>query len=72
MHSSRSDSDIFSINFDNNINQSELACWGLDNSGQSLVPANASGAVYVSTGAWHTCIIGQFGQLVCWGINIQY
>lgn len=43
MHSSRSDSDISLTNSDNNnINQSELACWGLDNSGQSLVPANAA------------------------------
>lgn len=44
-----------------------VACWGLDNYGQSSPPEGTFTAV--SAGGWHTCALRGDNSAVCWGNN---
>ena len=44
-----------------------VACWGLDDDGQSAPPAGIFTAI--STGADHTCGILDTGAVTCWGLD---
>ncbi len=46
---------------------STVACWGLDNYGQSTPPEGTFTAV--SAGGWHSCALRSDNTAVCWGNN---
>jgi hypothetical protein len=47
-----------------------VTCWGLNDSGQTNVPAGLGAVTQVSAGSYHTCAVRQSdGTVTCWGWN---
>ncbi|UQN09255.1 hypothetical protein [Deinococcus sp. QL22] len=47
-----------------------VAAWGLNDRGQSTVPAGLTGVVAVSAGGYHSLALRQDGTVVSWGNNM--
>lgn len=46
-----------------------VACWGRNDYGQRVVPANLPAARQIDGGIYHTVVLGRNGKVYCWGDN---
>lgn len=49
--------------------EGHVACWGIDTTGQTIVPTDLGRVKAIGSGLFHVCAVKVNGVMVCWGLK---